>query len=322
MNRILLILILLLTLTGEGCIHTYPSGEEEDPTEIQLAFDISFELEQEYINHFYESTRSSSRRYRIAIELIGENPEVIHHEIVTEAINLENETIHILIPSKVKPEKYRAAVWCSPLSEDEGTGGFDLSDLSHVSPYIFLSDFTDTEGVVYCSGDIDLTGYRNAIDAKHIHRLVARSPFARINIVSTDNNAFLDYAGKFIANGEKYTVSILYENPYAAAFNAIDGKPCDLLPDIEEKRPLPTLFSSQNTIMTLNIFAGNELEEIPVSLLIYNSALAILSRTRGIEIPVKSGATTTIKGDFLTNFTSSRIEIDNVWNEEITIEIK
>lgn len=142
-----------------------------------------------------------------------------------------------------------------------------------------------------------------------------------MKFTTTDVDAFLKYADEAIRKGEEYSISLSYGSSYASAFNAVSGEPTAFYDSIELSSPLPALFSQEITICSDWFFITGPPGEMSVTITVFNSARMVISRVRDIKFPIEGGKTTTVKGDFLTNFYSNNISVDNIWDEEIIVNV-
>lgn len=322
MKQALSILLVLLSTLWQGCIHTYPDENAEDPTEVELAVDLTLNLKWDQLLSYYPQTKSTDMSHRFIIEIHSNNMSEFRHEHIVSQEDFDEGFIRIPLPVTLKPKVYTMAVWCDVADPETSEPlAFDASVLSAVTPLFPHEKLSLLEGCGTVTSSIDLSTYSNHLSTRLIIPLELTPPAARFQFTTTDVEKFLQYADAAIQKGERYSVTLSYENSVPSSFNVFTGEPTGYDNSVELSYPLPALFSKQITICSDWIFTTEDKDEITVTLTLFNSARMIVSRIRGITFPIERGKATTVKGDFLTNFYSNSITVDNLWDDEIIINL-
>lgn len=323
MKGIFFTTLIILISVCQGCIHTYPDAGAEDPTEVELTVDLSLSLQWGQILAYYPPVRGGAESYRLIIEIQERDITRMRHEQMLSSADFEKGSVTVRLPAKLRPVVYSLAVWLDAVSSDASASpAFDVSTLSSVTPVFRHGEYPFPEDCGFAETSLDLTEYVNKLQGRRIIQIEMSSPGARFRFETTDVESFLRYADSAIQKGEKYTLTLSYNDPVALAFNVFSGEPTGYDGSVEVSVPLPALFSSQVAVFSDWVFTSKEREEISVMLTLYNSAKMIVSRIKRITFPVERGKTTVVRGDFLTNFYSGNVSVDNLWDDEIIIRIE
>ncbi len=322
MKQALTILSLILAFTWQSCIHTYPDNNAEDPTKVEIAVDLTLNLKWSQLLSYHPQTRSSDVAHRFIIEIATQGATPFRHEQIIDSDDFNDGFVRIPIPVTLKPIVYSISAWCDIIDPETSEPlAFDATTLSSITPFFPHEKPSLLEGCGFATSSIDLTPYGNKLSTRLIIPLELTPPVARFQFNTTDVNEFLNFADEAIQKGETYSVTLSFDSSIPSIFDAAEGEPSGYANSIEVSSQLPALFSQEMTICSDWIFASKEKKEITLTLTLYNSARMIVSRIQGITIPIERGKTTTVKGDFLTNFYSNSITVDNLWDDEIIITL-
>lgn len=322
MKQALTILTLILAFLWQSCIHTYPDDNAEDPTTVEIAVDLTLNLKWSQLLSFYPQTKSADVAHRFIIEISTQGKTPFRHEQIIDQEDFDDGFVRIPLPVTLKPIVYSISVWCDAIDPETSEPlAFDANTLSSISPLHPHEKPSLIEGCGFAASSIDLTPYGNKLSTRLIIPLELTPPVARFQFNTTDVNKFLNYADQAIQKGETYSVTLSFDNSIPSTFNAITGEPTGHDKPVEVSSQLPALFSQEIKICSDWIFAAEEKEDMTVTITLFNSARMIVSRIRGITFPIERGKTTTVKGDFLTNFYSNSISVDNLWDDEIIINL-
>lgn len=320
MSRFLSISILfaLLLLAG-GCIHTYPDPrKEEDPTLVETVFVLGFPGDWEKV----EAPRhraSGDGRKRVVLELRGAGSAVMRKEFTAEMDDGDGRTLTIPAPFLLEPREYRLAVWC----DDSQFSAYDVADFNDI-PAPGKHFYSHDPSPCYCySGSFDLSEAAGEWSRSVEVPVAMECPTGRFRIVADDYASFLATFRDGISKGESYSVEISYGSPVAAAFNLNENSPARPVDNVVGSRTLDiiTIPGIEMEIASGRLFVPEEGMEITLTLTLYNSAKAVVSRTAGVTLPVHRGKVTTVRGDFLTDFIIGGISVDTAWDGEIIVDI-
>lgn len=322
----------------QGCIHTYPDGDGEDPSEMTIDFQIRLEsaggerlqyysfgsgdcyrtfADADVIPEARVDTRSSEGDgYAVVIEIADESNKVTH---LSRTFSPEfGNGATLTVPYKFKARRYRVALWCEKIS-DGGTL-FLSEDLESVTPAFSRGD---TKSAIVChanSFELNLTRYSDGGTRRMTVPVDMRIPMSRIQFVATDVEEFVAAQAQALAKGEKFTVTLSYSGSMAASFDVYSGEPADYRSGVSFSKDMPLLFSKYAIICSDMIWISKDEDIVEVTLTVFNSARIPVSKV-GIPVQVARGCTTTVRGDLLTKYTSHTITVDNIWGDDIIIEL-
>lgn len=332
MKQLILPILSLLAFIWQGCIHTYPDEEGMDPTSVAVNLEISFNLNWEQVISYHPETKSAPPPeddlntkkeviHRFIVEISSEGEKTLRHEHYLSQEEFDRGNLTLRVPTMLKPTVYHVTAWCDIANGNDSTGYFNVNSLSAISPVSTGSDLHQVDDCGTGTALLDLTSFRNSLSGMLVLPLQMTSPVACFRLMAMDVEEFVRYADPAIQAGETYSLALSYESSRPNAFNALTGLPINFMSNMELSIPLPTLYSQQAVICSDWLFLGERQETISVCLTLFNSARIAVSRIRNIHIPLQRGKITTVRGDFLTNFQSNVINIDNIWDGEIIITI-
>lgn len=332
MKRLILHLLSLLAFIWQGCIHTYPEEEGMDPTSVAVNIELSFNLNWEQVISYHPATKSDlppqdnlntgkEDIHRFIVEISAEGEKQLRHEHYLSQEEFNRGTLTLRVPAILKPTVYQVTAWCDIANGIDSTGHFNVNSLSDIYPVSPRSDLRQVDDCATASAPLDLTSFRNSLSGMLLLPLSMTSPAACFRLMTMDVEEFIRYADPAIQAGETYSLALSYESSRPTAFNASTGLPVNYMDNMELSIPLPTLYSQQAVICSDWLFLGDSKETISICLTLFNSARVPVSRIRHIQIPLQRGKITTVRGDFLTNFQSNVINVDNIWDGEIIITI-
>ncbi len=341
MKRFPYLIGLLIIMPLQGCIHTYPDGNAEDPTQVNVNLEMSFNLNWKELvishNTQYSSTigtenenvgkqslsRYSESAHRFIIELRATEAPPFRHTVLISHEEFKRGELYIKLPFSLPPLNYKISIWSDstdgytsevpPATDNK----FDASDFNKITPLIGFGEYSLVEDCLYCVNSIDLREFRHTGSSGISVPVTLHSPAARFELIATDVDKFLKYANLALQKGEKYTVALSYEHTVPTTFNLLKGLPTGKREIKGTENLLPPLFTKQVSISKGWIFVSEETEYLSLTICIYNSARILVSKVKGILFPLERGKVTRVKGKFLTNFYSSSIHIDNLWDDEI-----
>ena len=318
----------------QGCIHDYPKpvrgpgGKGEDPTKLWAQIEVSFDLKWESMIHQADiSTKTKGRDeepHRFVIEVINRDGKVVCQD--TKFIT-SNEfsfgKISHKLTANLEADKYRVAVWYD-MQDEEGEYPFDAENLNEVK----LSNFSTRDAEVlqcgFASDFLDLTDVEFSDKEITVAKeLELQHPGARFEIVATDIQQFIAGHHEAMMKGDSYTVHLCFTSGTPVGYNLHSG---NLYFGIEKNLELSGImrlpFADYDELKIAEGFLFcNEERDVTLNLGVKNSALVTISKTELFSFPIKPGYITIIRGDFLSSPIEGIFSVDNIWEDEIVMEI-
>lgn len=324
---------LILLLTGmQSCIYDYPHasrghspGIGEDPTTvdayIDVDFDISWESMLHNVNLDYETKAATQRPHRIIIEVLDGDMVLCHDVEYLNANEFANGRLLHRLSVPLEAKVYQIAAWYDRQDEN-GKHSFSADDLSKIG--LINTSTTNVEDMqcAYARDTIDLMDYGVSEEISITKTLSMKHSGARFEIVATDVNQFIADNREALFQDDKFTVHLYFSYGTSSSFNTYSESI-----RIEEetlhlsgRMRLPFAEYDELKIAEGFLFCQDQ-DEITAKLSVTNSALVTVAQTKEFNFPVKRGYITIISGDFLTNSVDGVFSVDNLWDDEIIIEI-
>lgn len=319
-----------------GCIHEYPQfmpgkspekekeeGEVKDLTNVNIDLVINFHLSWESLiyNSNYSSRGSQDTRHHFIIELALKGDSVVHEEIYLSDTDFSLGTFKHSISRTLYKDLYDVTVWYDMRGED-GSYAFNTSDLRN----IVINNFATTDYKVlqcaFASDQLDLRNFEGSVDTQISKNLQMTIPGARFEVVATDVEEFIADHKADLFQGDSYHVKLSLSNGATSAFNSCTGNAMPSPDSFELSGRIPLSLSTHTELKIAEgfVFCRPE-DEATIKLSVMNSWLVSVSRTDYFSFPVKRGYVTVVRGDFLTHPIDGVFSIDNIWEDEIIIEI-
>lgn len=331
-----------ITILLSGCIHTYPTPEEAiDPTEIDVTLSLHFadiwldklvEVPHRDTKNpspnaddtGAEISRAENLPRRLYVELNGSDGmrEQITRFITPEELTDGKYTLPL--PFKLKAREYTIAAWTDYLHP--GTLeplAYDISTPYLVREILPRGTETDSRTALTAKGSCDLRHLAGKWGSTKEIEMTLTSPLCRVVLIADDYAAFMDYTKEARRKGEKYYIYVNYESDIPGAFSITDGEAMDPVSDVQFSSTLllTNIPTQSMTIASDWLFNPPQAHSHTVTIKVLNTAKALVSQISGLTFPTEQGKITTVRGDFLTNFITGGIQIDNIWAGEIIIEI-
>lgn len=321
------LIAILIALTLQGCIHTYPEGNGDDPTEVKAALELDLGKEWTEQKIFYgeESRSAQSPLLRTTVSISGKDGKASRFEKIVSQDEIGNGVLLLPLPAPLHAQVYNINVWCDyvdPISQSPL--GYDLTSLSDIKSLYNNGLFLSYHDCRHYNGTIDLSMHKGEWDVKKVIPIGMQFPTGAFRIVAEDYRDFLQLFSSDFINGEEFTVVVEYECDVPYAFNLRDDVPTRPKADVKFSRTLDYIIFpvEELEIAADRLFVTDKPMKISMCITLFNSAKAIVARTESVTFPIERGKTTTVSGKFLTNFISGGLTIDTRWDGEITIDIE
>ena len=232
----------------------------------------------------------------------------------TQADGFKNGIVYGL---DVKPAKYRIAVWTA------AEGWYKTEDFAEVA----LSGVTyransEERDAFFGLKELDLSGGKTV---SGVVVITMERPHARYEFIATDKEAFAAYLAKEKSKTEvdfsAFHVRYSYPQFMPSAFSVFSRKPVDSATGVEFDARMSLLEDGTVSLGFDYVLVGDEASSIVVTLSFYDDEGEFVSSLSDIEVPLKRGKVTTVKGKLLTSGISNGITIDPGFEGEFIINI-
>ena len=226
----------------------------------------------------------------------------------------------------LQPGDYDLRLWADWTDGTAGDKYYNADDLTAVSVltegYVANGE-TDAKDA-YCVGKQPVSIGEGANEAA----VTLTRPMARYRLVATDVKGYnnLIDKGEKLPPIENLDARVSYEGFLPTGFNVATGQPNDALQGISYKAGIVAAGGyaedEARQVGADFVLAGDDESFVTVTVQITDRTTGeAISTVKGVKIPYRKGEQTTITGTFLTaGRTSSGIDIDTEWGEDIVIE--
>lgn len=319
MDRISLILLFLgFIFLTEGCIHTYPVDEGNDPTLVEVAIDIYPAPEFSTPMEMPTRTDDPKSASRFVIEL-RQYDKMVFKDTFTSLLPADGKSpvTHIL-SQKIPAGSYDIAVICEP----ETSCLFDAASLGELTLKDFTFNHSPESEVTFSSAKVSIGKSSSSWNQKTKLSLKLSHLTARLVVNATDLDRFLHDTSSSQTHGETYSVSLTFDKSVAYGFDCFSSSSRHFM----DYPGIPAVLSTTTTQRVVKLcdtfIIWPETEtDYSLTVTVFNSARMIVSRTSDIKAKLNPGTLTTISGDFLTNYHKNDINVNNRWDGEIIIEL-
>lgn len=313
-----LLLICILCVCLSGCIHTYPEGDGTDPTLVRVGVEVELDISWETKEIPFTKSQQEYE-YRLVIEFTrnGENIGRCEHHLLPE--ELANNSVRLIMPFEFRAVNYQVTAWldcCDPQSFQDIA--YDTKSLSSIVRTDNHLSWDEKATCAFVSSEINLQKYKDQWGAQVVVPLSMSSPLGRFRIIAEDMEEFLGYISKNLAQGETYSICLSFARRVPRGFDAIRNEAISYLESPEYYFPL---LPENPTIADGAVFVDREGAMLTASVLVYNSARVIVSKSPEITFPLERGKLTVVTGALLTDYYTNSLNVNNIWDGEIIIEI-
>lgn len=327
------LLIPLLILLFQGCIHDYPqpvkgsSQKGEQPGVLTALIEVNFDLSWENMIHRIEISPNTKARpehpHRFIIEVIKEGKLICRDvEYLTDDEFTSGKLSHKLSVN-LETETYRVAVWYD-IQDEMGEYPFSSESLKEVR----LNNFSTVDAKAlqcgYASEYLDLSDleYENK-EVTFNQKIELKHPGARFEIVATDIQQFITTNRPALLQGDNFTVHLNFSGNTPIGYDIhSESLKYDREKQLELSGAMRLPFADYDELKIAEGFLFcDDQQEVWVKLGVKNSALVSISQTDYFSFPIKPGYVTSVYGDFLSNPIDGIFSINNIWDGEIIIEI-
>lgn len=302
-----------------------PNSNSGGNSSLNPYLEVSFDISWQNILHKVEfSTKASHvERHRFIIEVAKEN-QIISREtkLITED-EFATGLLRYRLQKPLEATNYTISVWYDKL-DDEGNPVFIVDDLNTVELNNFSTTDADALRCAFVCEELDLREYASSKDNKNmVKELTLNHPGARFEIIATDVQEFITLQKAALNQGDKFNVRLEFVSSYHNLFNVNQGKPVQNNQTLILSGWMRLPFDNYTELKIAEGFLFCKEEDVVNTVLsvINNNSLITVSETDEFSFPVKRGHITTISGNFLTHQVDGIFNIDNIWDEDIIIEI-
>ena len=317
-------LMLLMAFTG-GCIHEYPDGKGENPTTVNIGIELIFDLRWEnllYNPKISQSRAKNLKNHRFVIEL-SRNGETYKRDYLYLSDEEFSEGIYRhKLSFPLSARDYDIGVWYDQVPDSEDFAFYNIDDLSNIS--LLATGITDVSKhySAFGTSSLNLREFEGIAGATATVTVELKHSGAIFQIIATDIQKFITDNRPALLQGEFYNLKLEFVSGSSGTLNLYKGEIDHSFSISERRGDLELPFAVYDELKIAEAFLLCEEEEnIKLSLIVYNSAQMIVTRTEPFSIPLKRGYITTVTGEFLSNPLNGAIIIDNIWEGEYNIEI-
>ena len=325
-KNIFWMILMALGISACDTINEFPGDHPVDPTivNVNLAFAFNMEMTPFAGTEGLNRSESGTHDTRCIVDIYREGVDTLVARQVQTFPGIVRETTSVNARFSLHAARYKAVAWVDYVELGRETDKYystaDLSFVKIADPYEGDNDYKDAFSG---TADIDLTGYRDNWNVNMDVPIALERPFARIEVISTDIDKYLDKVGEENNRSvsKRFTVEFSYSCYFPCGYNVLTGKPNDSRTDVAFRCVSKEAVGNEICLGCDYVFVNGTESGVTVDMAIYNEEGVLVNEVSGVTIPVKRGKLTSIKGEFLTRGYHSGVGIDPDYEGEIVVEI-
>ena len=328
-------LLLLCGLLLTACdVHEFP----EPPVELNLNLRFTFGLGQlEDFTTIYVTTRADAPTYEARYQLRiypaddkgGFQADTCQAYVFSQS---QLAALNYRLPLEITPGSYRFRAWVDFVEQGSLSDAYyDTANFSAITlrePHEGGTDYRDAfRGTA--ESEV-LPAETNPNQELHIQM---ERPLAKFRFVATDLNEYeelrlreAEKEGELTSTPppidlSKYKVVISYAGFYPTVYNLATDEPIDVRTGVQFS-VVPKEIDNEEVDLGFDyMFIGPQESGVNVTLTIYDEKGSLVAGMAGIEVPLRRGQLTTVRGKFLTAKSSGDVAIDPSFDGEFNISI-
>lgn len=307
-----------------SCIYDYPKGTGNNPSTVEAGIELSYDLTwDEWLHEIDFSTRARTERpHHFVFEIMTEGDgDIVCRE--EDWLSEEDFALGVLrhrFSTPLRPKAYDVAVWYERSADNfEMADMIDIDDFSNVRLKVFSHENALRFNCGFAYDWINLSKYSGELHASEVKKMTIGNAGARVALIATDVQQFLTEHHAEMLQGDSYSIEIL---TYEKSLNVYTGFSDNSDQNIKYTGDLFFPFGDYEELRIADTFIFCNFEDyLSMRLLVYNSARMIVTQSPEINIPLKRGFVTMVKGDLLTFPINGNLSIDHIWEGEFVIEV-
>lgn len=329
MTRVLRLLLAALAILPEvSCVREFPGVNPDgtvgvDPTLVSVNLDLTFDMSLESLAVSHHSRSGDEMMMRVIVEFTRGGIVAEKAEAYIDPAVESGKIVNLPLAVKLHALEYNVAVWAGYVSgPDHEPLCFDVSEMYSVT---CMEPYRGSVSARQCFcgvASMDLRDLRDRWNVGVTVPVELRRPQAKYRIIATDVDKLLSRGVKARGRHGGYKVRFGCDvMPWS--YDVWSAAVAGYRTGVEYTLPLdlPELSDGTLELGFDWLFAGDETEDMTLSLTVFDEYLIPVSHVTGIVVPLRRGRLTTVAGDFLTNEVGGAITIDTEWGGTIDIEV-
>ena len=338
MKRLLLaFLIGLCTLLTNCDVHEFPEPPLP-PVALNLTLRFSFGMgDLEDFKTIYVTTRAAAPEYEARYQLRiypsdGKGGFLMDSCQAYVFSQSQLEALDYRLPLEIVPGQYRFRAWVDFVEQGSLEDAFyDTTHFNEITlrePHVGGTDYRDA-----FRGTLDGEVLPAEVSQEQELHIVMERPMAKYRFIATDLKEFeelrLREADK---NGDltspppsidlsRYKVRISYEGFYPTVYSLATDEPIDVRTGVNFSLQPREIGDEEVDLGIDYVFIGQQESGVNVSLSIYDEAGKLVAGVSGIEVPLRRGQLTTVRGKFLTAKSAGDVAIDPSFDGEFNVPV-
>ena len=340
-QRLFACILAMLSLLLPACdVHEFPEPPVP-PVELSLNLKFTFGLGNlEDFKTIFVTTRAAEdstafeARYQLRIHPAdGKGGFLMDSCLSYSFSHSQLQALDYRLPLEIVPGQYCFRAWVDFVPADSLADYFyDTADFDAITlrePHVGGTDCRDA-----FRGTLDAEVFPAEVKPEQELNIQMERPLARFRFVATDLKEFeelrLREAEK---NGDltstpppidlsKYKVLIAYSGFYPTVYNLATDELIDVRTGVNFSI-VPRKIAEEEVDLGFDyMFIGRQESGVNVSLAIYDEKEKLVAGVSGIEVPLRRGLLTTVRGKFLTARSEGDVSIDPSFDGEFNVPVQ
>lgn len=337
-QRLFACILAMLSLLLPACdVHEFPEPPLP-PVALNLNLKFTFGLGAlEDFKTIYVTTRAAAPEYeaRYQLRIYPSDGKGSFRMDTCQAYVFSQTALDSLdhrLPLEIVPGKYRFRTWVDFVEKGQLDDSFyDTADFEAITlrePHEGGTDYRDA-----FRGTLDAEIVPAEINPDQELHIQMERPLAKYRFIATDLKEFeelrLREAEK---NGDltspppsidlsRYKVRISYGGFYPTVYSMATDEPIDVRTGVNFSLQPRKIDNEEVDLGFDYMFIGRQESGVNVSLAIYDEKEKLVAGVSGIEVPLRRGQLTTVRGKFLTARSEGDVSIDPSFDGEFNVAI-
>ena len=333
-------ILAMLSLLLPACdVHEFPEPPLP-PVALNLNLRFTFGMgEMEDFKTIYVITRAAEdstafeARYQLRIHPSNGKGGFLMDSCLSYSFSHSQlQALDYRLPLEIVPGKYRFRAWVDFVEKGQlDDTYYDTADFNAITlrePHEGGTDYRDA-----FRGTLDAEIVPAEINPDQELHIQMERPLAKYRFIATDLKEFeelrLREADK---NGDltspppsidlsRYKVRISYEGFYPTVYSLATDEPIDVRTGVNFSLQPREIGDEEVDLGFDYMFIGRQESGVNVSLSIYDEAGKLVAGVSGIEVPLRRGQLTTVRGKFLTAKSAGDVAIDPSFDGEFNVPV-
>lgn len=308
MKTLKVCIVACAALLATSCdVHEFPGAQTEETIDnssdvtLHLLFDTAMPLHSELI--YTRSLDEFDAYYHVEIyEMLEDGTYDDEAFLKVNYVNTNINNLNHDIALRLNPGKYRVIAWTHYVEDQEVFKRFAFDNLktTSISDYQAYNGNSDMADAFRSVKYIDIASSR----AGQEFDVEMTRPVAKFEVYATDIDKFTKRLGNSDLTEGKYTAKIIYSGYVPSVYDLIMDYVKDSRLNLSFTGPITMINDHEARIGFDYLFVNTWGGGVTISMEIYNTLGTRVAQVKDIEVPLRQGYLTVLRGEFMSSNSS------------------